>query len=60
MVRGTFTILQSMSLCIVLVKVWRKMLEKDYNHKFLPFEEQFASVTISTDSDAYLNDLEGS
>lgn len=36
------------------------MLEKGYNHKFLPFEEQFASVTISTDSDNHLNDLEGS
>ncbi|KAK3514674.1 hypothetical protein QTP70_021583 [Hemibagrus guttatus] len=42
------------------IKVWKKMLEKDYNHKFLPFEEQFASVTISTDSDNHLNDLEGS
>ncbi|XP_026787274.3 selenocysteine insertion sequence-binding protein 2 isoform X1 [Pangasianodon hypophthalmus] len=42
------------------IKVWKKMLEKDYNHKFLPFEEQFASVTISTDSDNHLNDVGGS
>lgn len=46
-----------MTLCIVLVKVWKKMLEKDYNHKFLPFEEQFTSLTISTDPDNHLNDL---
>ncbi|KAI5088273.1 selenocysteine insertion sequence-binding protein 2-like, partial [Silurus meridionalis] len=42
------------------IKVWKKMLEKDYNHKLLPFEEQFASVTISTDSDNHLNDFGGS
>lgn len=42
------------------IKVWKKMLEKDYNHQFLPFEEQFASVTISADSDNHLHDLGGS
>ncbi|XP_060739274.1 selenocysteine insertion sequence-binding protein 2-like isoform X1 [Tachysurus vachellii] len=42
------------------IKIWKKMLEKDYNHKFLPFEEQFTSVTISTDLDNHPNDLGGS
>ncbi|XP_053337652.1 selenocysteine insertion sequence-binding protein 2-like [Clarias gariepinus] len=42
------------------IKVWKKMLEKDYNHKFLPFEEKLASVTITTHSESELNDLGGS
>ncbi|TSM85965.1 Selenocysteine insertion sequence-binding protein 2 [Bagarius yarrelli] len=42
------------------IKVWKKMLEKGYNHKYLPFEEQFASVTINTHSDTRLNDVEES
>lgn len=33
-----------------LVKVWKKMLEKDFNHQFLPFEK-FSSLAISSDSD---------
>ncbi|XP_051525097.1 selenocysteine insertion sequence-binding protein 2-like isoform X2 [Myxocyprinus asiaticus] len=40
------------------IKIWKKMLEKDYNHPFLNFEEQFSSVSIH--SDQLLNDHEGS
>ncbi|XP_036455116.1 selenocysteine insertion sequence-binding protein 2-like isoform X2 [Colossoma macropomum] len=44
----------------VYIKTWKKMLEKDYNHEFLAFEEQFSSVAISTDSDALPDDHDGS
>ncbi|KAG9261827.1 selenocysteine insertion sequence-binding protein 2 [Astyanax mexicanus] len=42
------------------IKIWKKMLEKDYNHKFLAFEEQFSSVAISTAADTLPDDHEGS
>ncbi|XP_062873674.1 selenocysteine insertion sequence-binding protein 2-like [Trichomycterus rosablanca] len=42
------------------IKIWKKMLEKDYNHKVLPLEEQFSSMAFSPDSDKLLNDHEGS
>ncbi|XP_072521015.1 selenocysteine insertion sequence-binding protein 2 isoform X2 [Salminus brasiliensis] len=42
------------------IKIWKKMLEKDHNHKFLAFEEQFSSVAISTDSEALPDDHDGS
>ncbi|XP_026067969.1 selenocysteine insertion sequence-binding protein 2-like isoform X2 [Carassius auratus] len=40
------------------MKVWKKMLEKDYNHPFLNFEERFSSISIS--SEQLLDDHEGS
>lgn len=42
------------------IKIWKKMLEKDYNHKFLAFEEKFSSVAISTDADTLPDDHDGS
>ncbi|XP_051551984.1 selenocysteine insertion sequence-binding protein 2-like isoform X2 [Myxocyprinus asiaticus] len=39
------------------IKIWKRMLEKDYNHPFLNFEK-FSSVSIN--SDQLLNDHEGS
>ncbi|KAI4901704.1 hypothetical protein NFI96_029239 [Prochilodus magdalenae] len=42
------------------IKIWKKMLEKDYNHKFLAFEEQFSSVAISTNLDAPPDNHDGS
>ncbi|XP_059406060.1 selenocysteine insertion sequence-binding protein 2-like isoform X5 [Carassius carassius] len=40
------------------MKIWKKMLEKDYNHPFLNFEERFSSISIS--SEQLLDDHEGS
>lgn len=40
------------------IKIWRKMLEKNYNHAFLNFEDQFSSVSIG--SEQLLDDDEGS
>ncbi|XP_052411539.1 selenocysteine insertion sequence-binding protein 2 isoform X2 [Carassius gibelio] len=40
------------------MKVWKRMLEKDYNHPFLNFEERFSSISIS--SEQLLDDHEGS
>ncbi|XP_034548492.1 selenocysteine insertion sequence-binding protein 2-like isoform X2 [Notolabrus celidotus] len=31
------------------IKTWKKMLEKDYNHKLLNFEEQFNSMHLDSD-----------
>ncbi|XP_017546532.1 selenocysteine insertion sequence-binding protein 2 isoform X2 [Pygocentrus nattereri] len=42
------------------IKIWKNMLEKDCNHKFLAFKEQFSSVAISTDSDTLPDDHDGS
>ncbi|XP_059403616.1 selenocysteine insertion sequence-binding protein 2-like isoform X3 [Carassius carassius] len=39
------------------IKIWKKMLEKDYNHPFLNFEDQFSSISIG--SEQQLDDLEG-
>ncbi|XP_026108584.1 selenocysteine insertion sequence-binding protein 2-like isoform X2 [Carassius auratus] len=39
------------------IKIWKKMLEKDYNHPFLNFEDQFSSISIG--SEQLLDDLEG-
>ncbi|XP_026858723.2 selenocysteine insertion sequence-binding protein 2 isoform X1 [Electrophorus electricus] len=41
-------------------KIWKKMLEKEYNHKFLAFEKQFSSVAISADLETLLDNHEGS
>ncbi|XP_040051084.2 selenocysteine insertion sequence-binding protein 2 [Gasterosteus aculeatus] len=30
------------------MKIWKKMLEKDYNHKFLNFEEQLSSMHLDS------------
>ncbi|XP_048045314.1 selenocysteine insertion sequence-binding protein 2-like [Megalobrama amblycephala] len=40
------------------IKIWKKMLEKDYNHPFLDFEDQFSSISIG--SEQLLDDHEGS
>uniref|UniRef100_A0A8C1LZH9 SECIS binding protein 2 n=1 Tax=Cyprinus carpio TaxID=7962 RepID=A0A8C1LZH9_CYPCA len=40
------------------IKIWKKMLEKDYNHPFLNFEDQFSSISIG--SEQLLDDHEGS
>ncbi|XP_042580651.1 selenocysteine insertion sequence-binding protein 2-like isoform X2 [Cyprinus carpio] len=40
------------------MKIWKKMLEKDYNHPLLNFEDQFSSMSIS--SEHLLDDHEGS
>ncbi|XP_056603222.1 selenocysteine insertion sequence-binding protein 2-like isoform X2 [Triplophysa dalaica] len=40
------------------IKVWKKMLEKDFEHSFLNFEEHFSSVSIG--SEEHLRDQEGS
>ncbi|XP_057207195.1 selenocysteine insertion sequence-binding protein 2-like isoform X2 [Triplophysa rosa] len=40
------------------IKVWKKMLEKDFEHSFLNFEEHFSSVSIG--SEEHLGDQEGS
>lgn len=31
------------------IKIWKKMLEKDYNHKFLNFEEQLSSICLESE-----------
>ncbi|XP_070760781.1 selenocysteine insertion sequence-binding protein 2 [Enoplosus armatus] len=31
------------------IKIWKKMLEKDYNHKFLNFEEQLSSMRMDSE-----------
>ncbi|XP_059192436.1 selenocysteine insertion sequence-binding protein 2-like isoform X2 [Centropristis striata] len=31
------------------IKIWKKMLEKDYNHKFLNFEEQLSSMHLDSE-----------
>ncbi|GAA6218700.1 selenocysteine insertion sequence-binding protein 2 isoform X1 [Lates japonicus] len=31
------------------IKIWKKMLEKDYNHKFLNFEEQLSSMRLDSE-----------
>lgn len=41
---------------VLSVKIWKKMLEKDSKHSFLNFEDQFSSLSISSD----LVDREGS
>ncbi|KAI2664383.1 Selenocysteine insertion sequence-binding protein 2 [Labeo rohita] len=40
------------------IKIWKKMLEKDYNHPFLNFEDQFSTISIG--SEQLLDDDEGS
>ncbi|XP_058632493.1 selenocysteine insertion sequence-binding protein 2-like isoform X2 [Onychostoma macrolepis] len=40
------------------MKIWKKMLEKNFNHPFLNFEDQFSSISIS--SEQMLDDHEGS
>lgn len=39
------------------IKIWKKMLEKDYSHPFLNFEDQFSSLSIGSEQ---LLDDEGS
>ncbi|XP_056313143.1 selenocysteine insertion sequence-binding protein 2-like [Danio aesculapii] len=39
------------------IKIWRKMLEKDYSHPFLNFEDKFSSLSIGSEQ---LLDDEGS
>lgn len=34
---------------LLLVKIWKKMLEKDCNHKFLNFEEQLSSMRLHSE-----------
>lgn len=31
------------------IKIWKKMLEKDYNHKFMNFEEQLNSMCLESE-----------
>ncbi|XP_040897407.1 selenocysteine insertion sequence-binding protein 2-like [Toxotes jaculatrix] len=31
------------------IKIWKKMLEKEYNHKFLNFEEQLSSMRLDSE-----------
>ncbi|XP_056231892.1 selenocysteine insertion sequence-binding protein 2-like [Seriola aureovittata] len=31
------------------IKIWKKMLEKEYNHKFLNFEEQLSSIHLDSE-----------
>lgn len=40
------------------MKIWKKMLEKNFNHPFLNFEDQFSSISIS--SEQMLDNHEGS
>lgn len=40
------------------MKIWKKMLEKNFKHPFLNFEDQFSSISIS--SEQMLDDPEGS
>ncbi|XP_030647423.1 selenocysteine insertion sequence-binding protein 2 isoform X2 [Chanos chanos] len=40
------------------IKIWKKMLEKECNHQFLNFEEQFTKITVNSDSEAPFEDDE--
>lgn len=42
------------------IKTWKKMLEKDYNHKFLNFEEQLSSMHLDSDCTDISDELEKS
>ncbi|XP_028980667.2 selenocysteine insertion sequence-binding protein 2 isoform X2 [Esox lucius] len=42
------------------IKLWKKMLEKECNHKFLNFEAQFSSVSRASDCTEQVNEDEKS
>ncbi|XP_041643291.1 selenocysteine insertion sequence-binding protein 2-like isoform X2 [Cheilinus undulatus] len=42
------------------IKIWKKMLEKDYNHKFLNFEEQMNSMHLDSECTDILDEEEKS
>ncbi|XP_074527268.1 selenocysteine insertion sequence-binding protein 2-like isoform X2 [Halichoeres trimaculatus] len=42
------------------MKTWKKMLEKDYNHKFLNFEEQLSSMHLDSDCTDMSDELDKS
>ncbi|KAM7019120.1 selenocysteine insertion sequence-binding protein 2-like [Tautogolabrus adspersus] len=42
------------------IKMWKKMLEKDYNHKLLNFEEQMSSMCLDSEFAEILNEDEES
>ncbi|XP_041756628.1 selenocysteine insertion sequence-binding protein 2 isoform X2 [Coregonus clupeaformis] len=42
------------------IKLWKKMLEKECNHKFLNFEEQFSSVPRASDCKEQMDEDEKS